>query len=67
MAGGVMRGGAFLEHVLEALEPDGRELGLHPPHVARVLLGELHGCHGRRRPASLIREDDDRGGQLLDR
>ena len=37
-------GAAFLEHLLEALEPHGRELRLHPPHVRRVLLGKLHGC-----------------------
>lgn len=36
-------GATFLEHLLEALEPDARELRLHPLHVRLVLLGELHG------------------------
>ena len=41
-------GAAFLEHLLEPLEPHGGELLLllrrpDPPHVRLVLLGELHG------------------------
>ena len=36
------RAAACLEHLLEALDPDGGELRLHTPHVRLVLLAELH-------------------------
>uniref|UniRef100_A0A0A9BBS0 Uncharacterized protein n=1 Tax=Arundo donax TaxID=35708 RepID=A0A0A9BBS0_ARUDO len=35
-------GAAFPEYLLEALQPDAGKLRLHPLHVRRVLLGELH-------------------------
>jgi hypothetical protein len=42
---GAELGAAFLEHLLEALEPHAGEFLLHPdpPHVRLVLLRELHG------------------------
>jgi hypothetical protein len=40
---GTELGAAFLEHLLEALEPHSGQLRLHPLHVRLVLLGELHG------------------------
>lgn len=41
---GTGHGLAFLDHLLEALEPQSGQLLLHPVHVALVLLAELHGA-----------------------